>query len=41
MRDKLSKILVLAAAVFLVQYVYPGVLQGAIALAGVEVVVGE
>lgn len=38
MAKHLKKILALAVIVFLVQYVYPGVLQGAVAMAGVEVV---
>ena len=38
MAAHLKKILALAVIVFLVQYVYPNVLQGAVAMAGVEVV---
>ncbi len=41
MAEKLSKILVLAVAIFLVQYVYPSMFENAAAMAGVEVVAGE
>lgn len=38
MAEKLSKILVLAVAIVLVQYIYPSIFENATAMAGIEVV---
>ncbi len=41
MQEKLSKVLMLAVVIVLVQYIYPTIFKDAAAMAGVEVVVGE